>query len=199
MPVSLLTFWQYRFLKVRWLGLLLSYSRWDFQTNRCRPHPVRGLELHSETCFWGLWKNSGKLACHVVNLNIAIEYWFLADTLNIALSHYEGESRFLPSSQVSGRIYRLNCTHNCKHLARDICSWIRLSIILLLLARTGPRAGPPVWAAGDKWRGGGGGGGQQQQRQAAPTQGDRHWIFHQVSQDGRFPIVFICLSLPWTS
>jgi hypothetical protein len=26
------------------IGLALSYSRCDFQTNRCKPHPVRGIK-----------------------------------------------------------------------------------------------------------------------------------------------------------
>ncbi len=33
------------------IGLALNYSRWDFQTNRCTPHPVRSLKLLSEPCF----------------------------------------------------------------------------------------------------------------------------------------------------
>ncbi len=33
------------------IGLPFSHSRWDCQTNRCRPHPVRGLKLLSEPCF----------------------------------------------------------------------------------------------------------------------------------------------------
>ncbi len=33
------------------MGLPLSYSRWDFQTNWYRPHPQRGLKLLSEPCF----------------------------------------------------------------------------------------------------------------------------------------------------
>ena len=32
------------------IGLHLSYSRWDFQTHRCRPHPARGLKC-STTLF----------------------------------------------------------------------------------------------------------------------------------------------------
>ncbi len=68
-------------------GLPLTYSRWDFQTNQCRPHSVRGLEVLSEPCFV-IWKqelfpNSGiarhsfmkksrKLACHIVSSNIEI-------------------------------------------------------------------------------------------------------------------------------
>ena len=65
----------------------LFNSRWDFQTNQCRPHPVRGLELLRKPCLYhlqsiiaskyrysvgALWKKSVKLACHVVNSNIAI-------------------------------------------------------------------------------------------------------------------------------
>ncbi len=33
------------------VGLPLSCSRIDFQRNQCRPHPVIGLKLFSETCF----------------------------------------------------------------------------------------------------------------------------------------------------
>ncbi len=33
------------------IGLPSRYSRCNFQTNRCRPHPVRGLKLPSEPCF----------------------------------------------------------------------------------------------------------------------------------------------------
>ncbi len=36
------------------IGLAFSYSRCDFQTNRCRPHPVRGIKLFSEPCFYYL-------------------------------------------------------------------------------------------------------------------------------------------------
>jgi hypothetical protein len=28
-----------------------NYSRRDFQTNQCRPHPVRGVEVLGEPCF----------------------------------------------------------------------------------------------------------------------------------------------------
>ena len=38
----------------RWyhsIGLPISYSRLDFQTNQCGPHPVGGVELLSEACF----------------------------------------------------------------------------------------------------------------------------------------------------
>jgi hypothetical protein len=36
------------------IGLALSYSRCDFQTNRCKPHPVRDIKLLSEPCFYYL-------------------------------------------------------------------------------------------------------------------------------------------------
>ncbi len=36
------------------IGLPLSYSRWDFQTNQCRPHPERDLKLLREPCFFYL-------------------------------------------------------------------------------------------------------------------------------------------------
>ncbi len=36
------------------IGLALSYSRCDFQTNRCKPHPVRGIKQLSEPCFYYL-------------------------------------------------------------------------------------------------------------------------------------------------
>ncbi len=38
----------------------LSCSRWNFQTNWCRPHPVRGLKLLSEPsfCRWRLLSNN---------------------------------------------------------------------------------------------------------------------------------------------
>jgi hypothetical protein len=53
-------------------------------------------------------KKSGKLACHVVNSNIAIGS---LPTLQISLAtialfeKIDDESRFLPSSQISGRMY----------------------------------------------------------------------------------------------
>jgi hypothetical protein len=34
------------------IGLALSYSRCDFQTNRCKPHPVRGIKQLSEPDFY---------------------------------------------------------------------------------------------------------------------------------------------------
>jgi hypothetical protein len=36
------------------IGLALSYSRCDFQTNRCKPHPVRGIKQLSEPYFYYL-------------------------------------------------------------------------------------------------------------------------------------------------
>ena len=36
------------------IGLALSYSRCDFQTNRCKPHPVRGIKQLSDPCFYYL-------------------------------------------------------------------------------------------------------------------------------------------------
>ncbi len=59
------------------IGLPLSYSRWDFQTNRYRPHPLRGLKRLSETCFCHLksiivckWRHSVGLrhTFHIVHL-----------------------------------------------------------------------------------------------------------------------------------
>ena len=35
-------------------GLALSYSHCDFQTNRYKPNPVRGIKLHGEPCFYYL-------------------------------------------------------------------------------------------------------------------------------------------------
>ncbi len=63
----------------RWyysIGLALSPSRWNFQTNLFCAHPVSGLKLLSESCFYylktiivsqwrysvgGVWKKSGNL------------------------------------------------------------------------------------------------------------------------------------------
>ncbi len=36
------------------ISLGLSYSRCDFQTNRCKPHPVRGIKQLSEPYFYYL-------------------------------------------------------------------------------------------------------------------------------------------------
>ncbi len=36
------------------IGLALSYSRYYFQTNHCKPHPVRGIKLLSKPCFYYL-------------------------------------------------------------------------------------------------------------------------------------------------
>jgi hypothetical protein len=36
------------------IGLALSYSRCNFQTNRCKPHPVRGIKQLSEPYFYYL-------------------------------------------------------------------------------------------------------------------------------------------------
>jgi hypothetical protein len=36
------------------IGLALSCSRGNFQTNWCRPHPVRGIKLLREPCFYYL-------------------------------------------------------------------------------------------------------------------------------------------------
>jgi hypothetical protein len=36
------------------IGLDLSYSRCDFQTNRCKSHPVRGIKQLSEPYFYYL-------------------------------------------------------------------------------------------------------------------------------------------------
>ncbi len=36
------------------IGLALSCSRGNFHTNCCRPHPVRGLKLPCEPCFYYL-------------------------------------------------------------------------------------------------------------------------------------------------
>ncbi len=36
------------------IGLALSSSRCDFQTNWCQPHPVRGIKQLSEPCFYDL-------------------------------------------------------------------------------------------------------------------------------------------------
>jgi hypothetical protein len=65
------------------IGLALSCYHGNFQTNLYWSHPVRGLKLLREPCFCHLkaiivsqcrrlMKKSGKLACHVVNSNIAI-------------------------------------------------------------------------------------------------------------------------------
>jgi hypothetical protein len=36
------------------IGLALSCNRGNFQTNWCRPHPVRGIKLLREPCFYYL-------------------------------------------------------------------------------------------------------------------------------------------------
>ncbi len=36
---------------LRLVSFQATYSRCDFQPNRCKPHPVRGLKLPSEPCF----------------------------------------------------------------------------------------------------------------------------------------------------
>jgi hypothetical protein len=36
------------------IGLALSYSRCDFETNRCKPHPVGGIKQLSEPYFYYL-------------------------------------------------------------------------------------------------------------------------------------------------
>jgi len=45
--------------KVGWqwyhtIDLALSYSRWNFETNLFSPHPLRGLKILSEPCFYYL-------------------------------------------------------------------------------------------------------------------------------------------------
>ncbi len=39
------------------IGLALSYSRCDLQTNRCKPHPVRDIKLLSEPISQRMMKN----------------------------------------------------------------------------------------------------------------------------------------------
>jgi hypothetical protein len=112
----------------RSISLALSSSessRWNLQ-NLCRPHPVRGLKLLSVTCichlksifvsqqrysFRGLYTlKYGKLAFHVVNSNIAIDS---LPTLQISLGivaffeRFMMKTLFLPSSQISGRMYNV--------------------------------------------------------------------------------------------
>jgi hypothetical protein len=36
------------------IGLALSSSRYDFKTNRCKPHPLRGIKQLSKPCFYYL-------------------------------------------------------------------------------------------------------------------------------------------------
>jgi hypothetical protein len=53
------------------IGFPSRYSRCYFQTNRCRPHPVRGLKLPSEPCF-----------CHLQQIIVSWRrvkncWWFL--------------------------------------------------------------------------------------------------------------------------
>jgi hypothetical protein len=61
-------------------------------------------------------KNSGKLACHVVNSNIAIGSLPKLQTSHGLLAFFEKiylESRSLPSFQTSGRIYNTVVSIKC--------------------------------------------------------------------------------------
>jgi hypothetical protein len=66
-------------------GLPLSYSRWDFQTNQCRPHPARGLKLLREPCFYYLQTIIVSQYRHTVGLrhSFHIEHLFATTVLYI--------------------------------------------------------------------------------------------------------------------
>jgi hypothetical protein len=62
------------------------------------------------------YEKSGKLVCHVVNSNIAIDTF---PTLQISVGlralfeKFMMETRFLPSSQITGRMYNTDVSIKC--------------------------------------------------------------------------------------
>ncbi len=80
------------------IGLALSCSRRNFQTNWCRPHPVRGLKLLREPCFYylqtiivsqycsGIASELSEKICEtcIPRGEFKHRFWFFADTPNIA-------------------------------------------------------------------------------------------------------------------
>ncbi len=116
------------------IGLSLSYSRWDFQTNQCRPHPLRGIKLLSEPCFYYLksmivsqyrYSFGGLEKIRETCMprgEFKHRYCSSLPKLQISLAAialfekiYDGK-RFLPSSQITGRMYNSVVSIKCMML-----------------------------------------------------------------------------------
>ncbi len=96
-----------------------------FQTYLFNPHPVRGLKLPSEPCFSHLksiivYSGTASELCEKIRETcrprgeFKNRYWFCADTPNIArICCVIMKFRFLPSSQISGRMYNAVVSIKC--------------------------------------------------------------------------------------
>ena len=121
----------------RWQMIGTSFGCWDFQTNQCRPHPVRGLKLLHEPSFCYL----RTIIVFQYRLSVRLRHSFhiihLIETHNLKGKYARNHSIFWKTVLINGsQIFKALSIFSATHWNSEIFSKSLVPIKQLKLGKT---------------------------------------------------------------